>query len=226
MKSIFRTIALLVSLLLTASCNIDFLYIQLPDTSWRYELDGKTAWVHFGRDERACVAQMEASTAKCLYTNGLWTAHGHAVLITDYSGNVQKLTRTFSHLKNSKNKNFSGFSPKDAGSLENTVWAAVYRDSLVVLGFGPDTKAQKAVYKGLGTKEATWVQNEERFYAVTGSHIALEGPENAISFGEVLLYEGIWLVPVQEQAIFQVPGGICTLTPQTSTFPFIFNLRF
>lgn len=221
MKSIFRTIALLVSLLVLASCNIDFLYIQLPGTSWYYELDGVQAWVHFGPEDRASVLQTELATGKCMNINGTWTAHGHAVVITEDSGTTHKFTRTFSHLKNSKNKNFSSAYPVDAGSLENTVWTAVRKDSLLVLGFGPGSKAQVAVYKG-----ASWTQNEERVYSLVGSHISLEGGKSATFFGGALLQEDIWLAPVQGRALVQVPGGVCTLTPQTSTFPFILNLEF
>ena len=111
MKSIFRTVALLVSLLATVSCNIDFLYIQLPDTSWFYELGATQAWVHFGPGDRVTIVQSEPSSGKCQYANGTWTASGHSVMITEDGGASRKLTRTFSHLKNSKNNLFSASGP-------------------------------------------------------------------------------------------------------------------
>ena len=198
MKSIFRTVALLVSLLATVSCNIDFMYIQLPDTSWFYELGETQAWVHFGPGDRVTIVQSEPSSGKCQYANGTWTASGHSVMITEDGGASRKLTRTFSHLKNSKNKNFSRIGPEDAGSLSGTVWAAVRKDSLLVLSFGPGSRAEKAVYKGISPEGGSW---------------------------GAMLYGDVWAVPVKRRVLFLFPTFSYSLEAQTESFPFTLNLE-
>lgn len=212
MKSIFRTIALLVSLLATVSCNIDFLYIQLPDTSWFYELGETQAWIHFGPGDRVTIVQSEPSS-------------GHSVMITEDGGASRKFTRTFSHLKNSKNKNFSRIGPVDAGSLSGTVWAAVRKDSLLVLSFGPGTRAEKAVYKGISPGDGSWTSREEQDYALTGSHVALEGGESATFYGGAMLYGDVWAVPVKSRVLFLFPTFGYSLEAQTESFPFTLHLE-
>lgn len=225
MKSIFRTIALLVSLLATVSCNIDFLYIQLPDTSWFYELGETQAWIHFGPGDRVTIVQSEPSSGKCQYSNGTWTASGHSVMITEDGGASRKFTRTFSHLKNSKNKNFSRIGPEDAGSLSGTVWTAVRKDSLLVLSFGPGTRAEKAVYKGISPGDGSWTSREEQDYALTGSHVALEGGESATFYGGAMLYGDVWAVPVKSRVLFIFTTFGYSLEAQTESFPFTLHLE-
>ena len=125
MRSIFRTIALLTLLFGLTSCRMDSLYIQIPGTNWSIEQGNQRLMVHFG-DERFASIQRNNETGGLQVTNGTYTTKGHSVAVTaDHDGSIHKLVRTFSHLKNSSNKNFSSFWPEAPETMENTVWTTI-----------------------------------------------------------------------------------------------------
>jgi len=201
MKSIFRTIAALITLLTAVSCNIDFLYISLPNTSWVYELNDQRAFVHFGTNERATIVQRSTENGAVQYNNGTYTADGHAVDILSDEGTSNRLVRTFSHLKNSKNKNFSSFRPQDYESLENCVWTTIKQDNFRLIYCMSDGHAKEATFSNVRHAEGLpygWEQTT-KYYSQTGSHVAI-GQEVGTLFPEVMLMDDVWFMhfPVNE----------------------------
>lgn len=222
MKSFFRTIAALITLLAAVSCKLDFLYVSLPNTSWVYELEQQRAFVHFGADADVCILQRSSENGAVQFINGTYTADGHAVDILDEAGGSKtRLIRTFSHLKNSKSKNFSSFRPQDYESLENCVWTSLKRDNFRLIYCMADGRAKEATYANVRHEEGVpfgWEQTSA-LYSVTGSHLVI-GRESATLFPEVMLMDDVWFMhfPVNgDKGEAAVKGSLWTL--QTSGYP-------
>lgn len=222
MKSFFRTIAALITLLAAVSCKLDFLYVSLPNTSWVYELEQQRAFVHFGADADVCILQRSSENGAVQFINGTYTADGHAVDILDEAGGSKtRLIRTFSHLKNSKSKNFSSFRPQDYESLENCVWTSIKQDNFRLIYCMADGRAKEATYANVRHEEGVpfgWEQTSA-LYSVTGSHLVI-GRESATLFPEVMLMDDVWFMhfPVNgDKGEAAVKGSLWTL--QTSGYP-------
>ena len=106
MKSIFRTIVFAAVLLVAVSCNIDWVYIQVPNTNWTITQDEQQAFVHFGAGDRCCILQRSNVNGAVQFINGTYLADGHAVDVLSDEGSSNRLIRTFSHLK--KKVDFGG----------------------------------------------------------------------------------------------------------------------
>lgn len=126
-------------LLAFTSCGklLEPLYIHLPGTEWTYELNGVQAYVHFDHDGSACVLQRELSTGYVQENSGTYISDGHNAIISCPDGTTFKMIRTFSHLKNSKNKNMSRISLRHYDSIDGMLWAGVDKGDLYVY-FVPD----------------------------------------------------------------------------------------
>jgi len=199
MKILARTIAVVAALLSVLSCRMDFLYIQLPGTSWSIEVDDQRAFVHFEED-RATLIQRNATLGAVKMANGSYTTDGHSIIIALDNGGTQKMIRTFSHLKNGNNKNYSSLSPESC-ELENTVWHTIYKDSLRVLYFH-DGQVHHYSFANLSHKEGIpygW-KHSQASYTVAGNQVSLGGELNATLFPEVMLVGDHWYMhfPVLE----------------------------
>ena len=214
MKSIFRTIAALFTVLVAVSCNIDFIYVQLPNTSWTIEQGEQKAFVHFGTNERVSILQRSNANGAVQLINGTFDADGHSVNVLSDEGATNKLVRTFTHLKNSSNKNFSRFSPQDYSSLENTIWATVRKDVFRLFFLAPGGEMTQLSFKNVIHEEGVpygW-EKQKGSYSVNGSHVTL-GQESGILFPEVMLVDDTWFMhfPVNgDEGTSALTGSIWT----------------
>lgn len=201
MRSIFRTIAFALTLLATVSCNIDFIYLQVPGTSWSLEQGETRAFAHFD-SERVTIVQRSSATGGVQFTNGTYLTDGHRVKVTSDEGTSHQLVRTFTHLKSgTSNKNFSSLRPQSYETLDGTVWTTLRQDDLTLYYFEPGGKSRHWTFKNVRHEEGVpygWEAGEET-YSVTGSHVALESG-GATLFPEVMLMDDVWYMhyPAQE----------------------------
>ncbi len=205
MRSIFRTILVLASLLVLFSCRklLDPLYISIPNTNWSLEQADQRAFVHFDTNGRATILQRSSSNGAVQFLNGTFSVKGHAVDVLTDEGSSHRFTRTFSHLKNSSNKNFSSFGSKDYDNLINTVWVSIKQDVFRLLYFKADGKVMQARFDNVTHQEGVpygWFV-EETAYSHTGSNVSM-GTESGILFPEVMLVEDTWFMhfPVNEDS--------------------------
>lgn len=203
MKSIFRTIVALAMLLMAVSCSkiLEPLYIGISNTTWSYTLDDQRALVHFGSDDRVTIVQRSNGNGAVQFNNGTYSVDGHSVDILSDEGTSNRLVRTFSHLKNSKNKNFSTFKPQEYASLDYTVWTSLRKDVFRLVYFTPDGKTEQVSFKNVTHEEGVpygWEKGETPF-TLSGSHLDM-GKESAILFDEVMLVDDVWFMhfPVNE----------------------------
>lgn len=221
MKSFFRTIAALITLLAAVSCKLDFLYVSLPNTSWVYELNDQKAFVHFSPNGRATIMQYNYGNNAVQFTNGTYTASGHAVDVLGDDGTSHRLIRTFSHLKNSKSKNFSTYRPQDCQSLENCVWTSIKQDNFRLIYCMADGRAKEATFSNVNHAEGIpygWEQTSA-LYSATGSYVAI-GREGGVLFPELMLLDDVWFMhlPVGgDQGTSAVKGSLWTY--QSSGYP-------
>lgn len=201
MKSIFRILALTTALLAAVSCKMDFLYIPLPNTSWTYGEGDQRIFVHFGTGERATVLQRNSATGSVQVLNGTYTANGHAVDFTSDEGTTNRLIRTFSHLKTSKNKNYSRFNPEAYDNVDHTIWATIIKDNLFIDFLAPDGAYTHFLFKNVRHEEGVpygW-SKEKGTYQHIGSQVLIE-EDSGLLFPEVMLKNEAWRMhfPVNE----------------------------
>ena len=192
MKSIFRTIALLSAFLCVLSCSMDFLYVQLPGSSWTLTVNDKKAFLHF-EQENACLMQRDIATGDVLVYNGTYTAKGHAVTVSIEDGSTVKVVRTFSHLKNSSNKNYSSFSPSSDYTVDNTVWVNIYQKNFRVMYLSTEGQAKSFEFANMIHEEGIpygWKQGSKA-YTRAGNQMSV-GDRNFTLFPETMLSEDTW----------------------------------
>lgn len=220
MKSIFRTIVFVGVLLIAVSCNIDWMYISIPNSNWCIEQEEQRAFAHFGKD-RACILQRSNANGAVQFINGPYTTDGHAVDIVSDEGSSNRLIRTFSHLKNSKNKNFSTFKPQDYDNVNNSVWTSLKKDNFRLLYFSADGKMKQAEYRNVRHEEGVpygW-SLAEGTYTHAANHVGF-GDESGTLFPEVMLVDDVWFMhfPVQEDnGTSALKGTLWTY--ETSSYP-------
>lgn len=212
MKSIFRTMAVVAALLCVLSCRMDFLYVQVPDTSWNITKDDQRAFVHFSQ-ERASLLQRENSSGLVKVLHGDYSTRGHVINISVDNADNVKITRTFSHLKNASNKNYSPFWP-EACSLEQTVWHTLYRDSLRILYFR-NGAVHRYSFSNVERREgipSVWSKDRSS-YSVAGNQVSM-GDDTATLFPEVMLVGDHWymhFVQPMESGCNEMTGSLWTL---------------
>ena len=171
------------------SCNIDFMYIGLAGTSWRIAAGNQYGYVFFSPDgKHSCVLQHDLSQSAVQVQCGTYDADGSKVYITDEFGTVNKITRTFSHLKNSKNSNFSRVSPVSYDKLDNSVWGSLQGRDLYVVHFHADGTARRFIYRNVLHREgyAFGWETDTQPYAISGGRLSLS-TEGAYLYPEIFV---------------------------------------
>ena len=130
------------SLLLAVSCGRDGLYISVDNTAWETTEDTKVAWPVFLDGERVSLIQADMSSGLYQTRNGTFAVDGHRVLLT-VDGTSLQITRTFSHLKNSRNKNYKRLSPVTPASSAGNLWAGLKDGNLRFLYLSPGGKCME-----------------------------------------------------------------------------------
>ena len=180
---LFLLTALLAVLPLCQSCQLfDALYISLNGTCWFYEDGTQRAIVSFGPQDQMSVVQRDNSNGALQCMHGTFTTKGHSVYLNATDGTGKKLTRTFTHLKNSKNKNFTRLQRQSLKSVENGVWTTTENTDLAVCYFRDASSAVFSEYTAGGWSSRTLP------YTLAGSELTL-GASRVALFPEVLLLE-------------------------------------
>lgn len=199
-----KLLVLALVLLGFSSCGklLDPLYVQLPGTNWYYELDGKRAFINFSDDGKASVLQKEPSSGLAHEINGEYTVAGHNVDIFGSDGTTFNLTRTFSHMKNSKNKNMTRFFPQSYDNLAGKVWAGVDRADLYVYYFKDGENLVRSSFTVTQYEEGVpygWTKKTIP-YTLNGNTFTSEGKTGWL-YSEVMLLDGRW------HTCFPAPSG-------------------
>lgn len=180
---LFLLTALLAVLPLCQSCQLfDALYISLNGTCWFYEDGTQRAIVSFGPQDQMSVVQRDNSNGALQCMHGTFTTKGHSVYLNATDGTGKKLTRTFTHLKNSKNKNFTRLQRQSQKSVGNGVWSTVENRDLAVCYFKDASSALFSEYTA-----GAW-SSKTLPYTLAGSELTL-GASRVALFPEVLLLE-------------------------------------
>ncbi|MBR4774477.1 MAG: hypothetical protein IK008_00045 [Bacteroidales bacterium] len=192
-----RLLVLTMVLLGFTSCGrlLEPLYIYLPGTNWYYEQDGKHAFVNFSDDGKATVLQKAIATGSVMENNGTYTADGHNVDIFGADGTTFNLTRTFSHMKNSKNKNMTRFFPQSYENLAGMVWAGVDMADLYVYYFKDGENLVRSAFTVTQYEEGVpygWT-SETIPYKLNGTTFTAGGKTGWL-YSEVMLVDGRWHV--------------------------------
>ena len=140
------------SLLLAVSCGKNGLYIRMDNTAWETTEDTQVAWPVFLDGERVSLIQADMSSGLYQTLNGTYAVDGHRVLLT-VDGTSLHITRTFSHLKNSKNKNYKRLSPVTPVSASGNLWAGLKDGNLRFLYLSPGGKCMEGTFTNVEHKE-------------------------------------------------------------------------
>jgi hypothetical protein len=150
-KSFLSAIVLLVSALV--SCQKDSLYLQVPGTCWTLSNDSQDAYISFHDGTHVSVLQTAKEKSLIQTLQGTYVTDGHRVDIAGSDGSAINLVRTFTHLKNSKNKNFSQVKPESWESVAGSIWASVRDNNLYVVYFPDGERCANITYRNVSREE-------------------------------------------------------------------------
>ena len=105
-----RLVYALLLVIFAASCGKNGWYINVDNTAWEISTDTQTGWPCFLDDVNVSIIQKKKDNSHFSTLNGTFIVDGHRVDVLADGGSV-RMTRTFSHLKNSNNRNYKSLSP-------------------------------------------------------------------------------------------------------------------
>lgn len=121
-----RLITAALGVLMAVSCGkngTDGLYISVADTCWEISNETQVAWpCYIGRDV-CTIIQYDETTGVFQTMNGSYTVDGSHVYVSAES--AVTMIRTFSHLKNSKHKNYTRLKAEAPQSVGGSVWGSL-----------------------------------------------------------------------------------------------------
>lgn len=167
--------ALLIVIYTASSCGKNGLYINVDNTVWEISANNQVGWPCFLDDEHVSVIQVNYENGYYQTLNGLFTVKGHRVDVSA-SGTSLYMVRTFSHLKNSSNRNYKCLSPEAPESLVGSVWAYLMDGDFHFYHFLGNDTYRKGVYKNIVHQEGLkygWDFSTVP-YTVSGSHFTSE----------------------------------------------------
>ena len=104
MKRFLAAMFVLFSVLSCGKNGTDGVYISVRNTSWEIRADNQVAWPSFIGSDQAAIVMYTSEYNAFQILNGSYTVDGHRVSVAAES--TVTMVRTFSHLKNSSNKNY------------------------------------------------------------------------------------------------------------------------
>lgn len=150
MKRFF--LALLLIVFAVSSCGKNGWYINVDNTAWEISTDTQVGWPCFLDDEHVSIVQVNQSSGYMQTLNGTFTVKGHRVDVTA-DGTSLYMIRTFSHLKNSSNKNYRSLSPEVPQELAGSVWAYMKDTDLHFFYFRENATYLSGVYSNVAHRE-------------------------------------------------------------------------
>lgn len=208
-----------------ASCSklLEPLYIHLPGTEWVYELNGKRAYIHFDLDGTACVLQKDLATGAIQENHGTYSCDGHRATISCEDGTAFNLIRTFTNLKNSKNKDMGRLTVQKPSQREQSVWVGVNDGDLYVYYFPNEDQLTLASFVVTKYEEGvpmSWEVKDMPFTA--GNYIWTVDGNTAWLFSDIMLLDNRWHVTFPEpegSGNSDLVGSIWYYMGGTSTSP-------
>ena len=179
-------------LLAVSSCGRNGLYISVDNTTWEYMKGNQKAWVSFLDDERVSLIAVNYETDAYQTFSGLFDVDGHRVNITSGTGSSVKMIRTFSHLKNSSNKNYWTKKPAAPDNLPGSVWACLLDDDFLVTYFRGDGTCVEGVFENASHKEGVeygWKWDTAPYSAEGYGFVS--GDSNGTFYGEFLHLDSV-----------------------------------
>ena len=179
------------------SCSkiLEPLYIHLPGTEWVYELNGKRAYIHFDLDGTACVLQKDLTTGAMQENHGTYTCDGHRATLSCEDGTVFNLIRTYTNLKNSKNKKMSRLPLQAPSERPYSVWVGVDSGDLYVYYFPDEERLSLASFVVTAYQEGIPLSWEVKDVPFTdGGRTWNLGDRTAWVFSDVMLVDKRWHV--------------------------------
>ncbi len=219
MKKLLGIAILLLSL---TSCHKDFLRVSLLGHSWKIVVDDQFAYAHFFNENCAATLQTNTTTGANQIVHGTYTTDGHRIDIAGENGTNTALVRTFTNVKNSKNKSFTATQPARFTSMEGSVWSTIQDGDYRMFFFHPDGQLTQATYTNVSRKEGFpygW-SREELSYTLDGSYVTIADqvftlyPEIMTGNTTAYLIDGY---PVIAAGSSSLSGTIWTC--QTGTYP-------
>jgi hypothetical protein len=153
MKTRFFLPVIAILLTVVVSCKKDAMYLQLPETSWNVSNEGQEGYICYHDASHASVLQTILASGLTQVRHGSYVCDGHRVDFTASDGSSVNLVRTFTHLKNSKNKNLSRVKPESWESVEGSVWTSLADNQLHVAYFPDGKNCVDISYKNVSREE-------------------------------------------------------------------------
>lgn len=187
-----RKILAFVLPLLLLSCDKNILYIQLPNTVWEISTATQTGWACFPDAAHAYLYTRDYASEQTQAVNGTYTVDGHSVVVTSSNGNSTRLIRTYSHLKNSKNKNFTKLGPQFEGGLSGSIWTTIEDNDWLFYYFREDDQCIGITHRNNSHKEGQpylW-ESEDMAYSLDGNQVQI-GSGHAVLHKDILVMDGV-----------------------------------
>ena len=135
-------------LLIAVSCGKNGLYIHMDNTMWEITNEEQSGWLSFPDEEHVSLLQINHEEKAYRTMNGTYTVDGHRVIMS-MDDNVIKATRTFSHLKNSSNKNYRKPSPLAPKKLKGSLWVGLKERNLRFIYFSDDSVCKEGHFENV-----------------------------------------------------------------------------
>ena len=182
-------------LLIAVSCGKNGLYIHMDNTMWEITNEEQSGWLSFPDGEHVSLLQINHEEKAYRTMNGTYTVDGHRVIMS-MDDNVIKATRTFSHLKNSSNKNYRKPSPLAPKKLKGSLWVGLKERNLRFIYFSDDSVCKEGHFENVSHKEGFpygWSWKQVNFSAA-GSQLQIDG-EDAVFYESFLRFNST-LIPM------------------------------
>lgn len=210
-------------LLLAVSCGKNGLYIHMDNTMWGITSGDQTGWLSFPDEEHVSLLQINHKDRAYRILNGTYTVDGHRVVMS-MDDNVIKATRTFSHLKNSSNKNYRKPSPLAPKNLQGSLWVGLKDRNLRFIYFHNDAICKEGHFENVSHREGfpygwSWKQV---VYSAAGSQLQIDG-ENAVFYESFIRFNST-LIPMVSSLEEEVTASTSSLkgtvwTYDTKSYP-------
>ena len=217
--------AILLLVFTVTSCGKNGLYINVDNTVWEISSDSQVAWPCFLDDQHVSVVQVNHDVGRFQTLNGSFYVKGHRVNV-DADGSSILMVRTFSHLKNSKNKNYRSKNPANPVGVGGSLWGFLKDGDFHFAYLRQDGVYVEGNYKNVAHQEGIeygWSWNTGA-YQVNGNQF-LAGETKGTFYGEFLRLEETCAPCI---SVIDNPEGTSSLkgtvwTYNTSSYPgFIF----
>lgn len=192
-----RNLFAIILLVLSVSCGkngTDGLYISVDNTCWEISNETLVAWPCYIGDELATIIQYNKAYDAFQVMNGTYSLDGHRVDVA--AEQAVLMIRTFSHLKNSSNKNYIRIQPSAPESMGGSLWATLRNNDFHLVYHRQDGTFMAGTYANAVHKEGipygwSWKTGS---YSVNGNQY-VAGDDKGTFFGNKFMVLDSLAVP-------------------------------